>query len=87
MAETQIRKTILRLVNWRQPAVVTTDDYQDYFLAGCRKAAIGKQGQLVRPSMTAGKHVSTSSSTEPTSSQYSSWEGIVDNKGGLAADS
>jgi hypothetical protein len=44
----KLGKLYFRLANWRQPAVVTTDDYQDYFLAGCRKAAIGKQGQLVR---------------------------------------
>ena len=33
----------LRLANWRQPAVVVSDDYDDYFKAGCHKAQVVTQ--------------------------------------------
>lgn len=30
----------LRLANWRQPTVVVSDDYSEYFKAGCHKAEL-----------------------------------------------
>ena len=32
----------LRLANWRQPAVVVSDDYGEYFKAGCQKTEVLK---------------------------------------------
>ena len=36
-----------RIANWRQPAVVSADDYQSYFSAGCRKAVFGADADLM----------------------------------------
>ena len=47
----KLGKLYFRLANWRQPSVITTDDYQDYFAAGCRKAIFGEAAELVRISM------------------------------------
>ena len=45
----------LRLANWRQPQVVVSDDYVDYFVAGCHNAEVvrpadftGEKLELVR---------------------------------------
>ena len=42
-----------RLSNWRQPSVIQSDDYQEYFRAGCLKAEFcdGKPLQLARLAM------------------------------------
>ena len=32
----------LRLANWRQPSVVVSDDYDEYFKAGCHKTEVVK---------------------------------------------
>ena len=54
----------LRLANWRQPAVVVSDDFSEYFKAGCRKAEVvnpvdfrGEWLELVR--MDAGSDVTS----------------------------
>jgi hypothetical protein len=77
----KLGKLYFRLANWRQPAVVTTDDYQDYFLAGCRKAAIGKQGQLVRLTLDDGWQTRLNEFLDRANQQsVLVVEGIADNK-------
>ena len=34
----KLGRLYLRLANWRQPAVILSDDYQQWWLAGCKKA-------------------------------------------------
>ena len=34
----KLGRLYLRLANWRQPAVILSDDYQSWFQTGCRKA-------------------------------------------------
>ena len=36
-----------RLANWRQPRVISSDDYTDYLHAGCHKAVFGKGNELL----------------------------------------
>ena len=38
----------LRMANWRQPTVIESDSYRDYFHAGCQKATFGESSELVR---------------------------------------
>ena len=37
-----------RMANWRQPTVIESDDYRDYFHAGYRKATFGESSELIR---------------------------------------
>ena len=48
----KVGRLCLRLANWRQPAVVTADDYRDYLHAGCHRAAFGEDGQLTVLTLT-----------------------------------
>lgn len=34
----KLGRLYLRLANWRQPAIILSDDYQQWWLAGCKKA-------------------------------------------------
>ena len=34
----KLGRLYFRIANWRQPTVIQSDDYQNYFKAGCRKA-------------------------------------------------
>ena len=36
-----------RLANWRQPAVIESDDYRAYLEAGCRRAVFGASSELI----------------------------------------
>lgn len=36
----------LRLANWRQPSVVVSDDYDEYFKAGCHKTEVVKSADF-----------------------------------------
>ena len=36
----KLGRLYLRIANWRQPTTILTDDYQAWFLAGCRSARI-----------------------------------------------
>ena len=36
-----------RIANWRQPAVIESNAYREYFQAGCRKAVWGESSELV----------------------------------------
>lgn len=38
----KLGRLYLRLANWRQPRTIVTDDYEPYFAAGCRHAALRK---------------------------------------------
>jgi hypothetical protein len=37
-----------RLANWRQPTVIESDAYWNYFQAGCKKATFGESSELIR---------------------------------------
>ena len=37
-----------RIANWRQPSVIESDGYQDYLLAGCRRATFAESCELIR---------------------------------------
>ena len=43
----KVGRLYFRLANWRQPGVITADDYQEYFRAGCKKAAFGLSNELM----------------------------------------
>lgn len=50
--DTWLRKKLgrlyFRIANWRQPAVIDSDDYHEYFQHGCRNAVFGVSNELVR---------------------------------------
>ena len=37
-----------RLANWRQPTVIESNGYRNYFQAGCKKAIFGESSELIR---------------------------------------
>ncbi len=43
----KLGRLYLRIANWRQPQVITANDYHDYFHAGCRKAVFGEGNELM----------------------------------------
>jgi hypothetical protein len=51
----RLGRLYFRLANWRQPRTVVTDGYEDYFAAGCRRAAVTRRlegvAELVRVSV------------------------------------
>lgn len=36
-----------RIANWRQPKTIEANSYQEYFHAGCRRAAFGESSELL----------------------------------------
>lgn len=44
----KLGRLYFRLANWRQPAVIMSDAYQDYLQAGCRKATFGDSAEMIR---------------------------------------
>ena len=48
----RLGRLYFRLANWRQPATIVTNGYEDYFAAGCRRAAVTRRfegvAELVR---------------------------------------
>lgn len=44
----KLGRLYFRLANWRQPRVISSDDYRTYFQAGCRKARFGASTELMR---------------------------------------
>lgn len=44
----KLGRLYFRLSNWRQPKMVETDGYQEYFLAGCKNLAFGPSSELIR---------------------------------------
>ena len=52
----KLGRLYFRLANWRQPAVIVSNDYQTYFQAGCLRAKVQQEGgssELVRLSVEA----------------------------------
>lgn len=43
----KLGRLYFRLANWRQPQVITSDDYREYLQAGCRRAVFGEGAELV----------------------------------------
>lgn len=39
----KLGRLYLRLANWRQPSVIVSSDYGDYWRAGCRRAVIANE--------------------------------------------
>ena len=39
----RLGRLYFRLANWRQPATIVTNGYEDYFAAGCRRAAVTRR--------------------------------------------
>ncbi|MBO4719400.1 MAG: hypothetical protein J5658_05955 [Prevotella sp.] len=44
----KLGRLYFRMANWRQPTVIDSDGYQNYFHAGCKKATFGDSSELVR---------------------------------------
>jgi hypothetical protein len=44
----KICQLYFRLANWRQPTVIESDAYWNYFQAGCKKATFGESSELIR---------------------------------------
>lgn len=42
----KLGRLYMRLANWRQPKVVVSDDYVDYFVAGCHRSEVVKPDEF-----------------------------------------
>ena len=47
----KLGRLYFRLANWRQPRVIESDAYREYFSAGCQTADFGVSNELVRLSL------------------------------------
>lgn len=52
----KLGRLYFRLTNWRQPKVVETDSYQEYFRAGCKNLVFGPSSELVRIDVSTGDY-------------------------------
>jgi len=44
----KLGRLYFRMSNWRQPKVIESEDYQEYFRAGCKNVVFGPSSELIR---------------------------------------
>ena len=45
-----------RLANWRQPAIIDSDDYRKYMQAGCKRVIFGDSSEMIRLTLEGDYH-------------------------------
>ena len=43
----KLGRLFFRIANWRQPSVIESNAYREYFQAGCQKAVLGESSELM----------------------------------------